>query len=328
MNSRENDLIRAVLFLLAILIAAPRVAWAQAPPQGAPGGAPPGGGANAMEAPFPPFHIIGNIYYVGSAGLACYIIKTSQGLILLDSGYPDMALQIEGNIQQLGFQLSDVKLLINSHAHIDHGGGMGQLKRDTGAKLVAMAEDAPYFEDGGHHDVLFGDRSTFPPVHVDREIHDGDQVELGDTKLTAHLTPGHTPGNTTWTMVVQDGGKSYDTVFFGIVTPFPNTALTGTPAYPNLGTDWARTMKLLPTLKCQVFLASNGSFYNMAQKHDALLKNPDQNPFIDPAGCQAYIDRGEGTYQNLLKNPPPPAGSGAGGPPPAGAAAQPAGGTK
>jgi metallo-beta-lactamase class B len=326
MNSRENNRIRAVLVLLAILIAVPRVALAQAPPQRGPGGVPPG--ANAMKAPFPPFRIIGNIYYVGSAGLACYIIKTSQGLILLDSGYPDMALQIEGNIKQLGFQLSDVKLLINSHAHIDHGGGMGQLKMDTGAKLVAMAEDAPYFENGGHNDVLFADRSTFPPVHVDREIHDGDQVELGDTKLTAHLTPGHTPGNTTWTMVMQDGGKSYDTVFFGTVTPFPNTVLTGTPAYPNIGADWARTMKVLPTLKCEVFLASNGSFYNMAQKHDALLKNPDQNPFIDPAGCKAYIDRGEGTYENLLKNPPPTAGPGLSGSPPPGGAAPPAGGTK
>jgi metallo-beta-lactamase class B len=256
---------------------------------------------NPMKAPYAPFHIIGNIYYIGSAGLACYLIKTAEGEILLDSGYPDMASQIEGNVQQLGFKLSDVKILINSHAHIDHGGGMGQLKTDTGAKLVAMAEDAPYFENGGHNDVLFGDRSTFPSVHVDRVIHDGDKVRLGDTELTAHLMPGHTPGNTTWTMEVQDGGKSYDTVFFGIVTPFPNTVLTGTPAYPNVGADWAKTMALLPTLKCEVFLASNGSFYDMAKKHDAMMKNPDPNPFIDPAGCKAFVERGEATYQNLLK---------------------------
>lgn len=331
MKSRNAILIRtaAFLFLFAILLAAPGAAPAQAPPTqgGAPAGAPGGGAANAanpMKAPFPPFRMIGNIYYVGSAGLACYIIKTDKGLILLDSGYPDMASQIEGNIQALGFQLSDVKLLINSHAHIDHGGGMGELKMATGAQLVAMAEDAPYFENGGHNDVLFGDRSPFPPVHVDRVIHDGDEVKLGDTTLTAHLTPGHTPGNTTWTMVVKDGGKSYDAVFFGIVTPFPNTVLTGTPVYPNIGADWAKTMKVLPTLKCEVFLASNGSFYNMAQKHDAMMKNPDPNPFIDPAGCKAYVDRGEGTYQNLLKSPPPAAAPAAGAPPPAGGAAPPA----
>ena len=137
-----------------------------------------------------------------------------------------MASQIEGNITALGFQLSDVKILINSHAHIDHGGGMGELKMATGAKLVAMARTRHIFENGGHNDALFGDRSPFPSVYVDRVIHDGDKVKLGDTTLTAYLTPGHTPGNTTWTMIVKDSGKSYNTVFFGIVTPFPNTVLT------------------------------------------------------------------------------------------------------
>jgi metallo-beta-lactamase class B len=302
MKSANFSFVRALPVILVISIVTAGAAIAQAPAQ--PNATPAAGTQNApnsMKAPYPPFHIIGNIYYIGSAGLACYLIKTSEGEILLDSGYPDMASQIEGNVQQLGFKLSDVKILINSHAHIDHGGGMGQLKTDTGAKLVAMAEDAPYFENGGHNDVLFGDRSPFPAVHVDRVIHDGDQVKLGDTELTAHLMPGHTPGNTTWTMVVQDGGKSYDTVFFGIVTPFPNTVLTSTPVYPNVGADWAKTMALLPTLKCEVFLASNGSFYDMVKKHDAMLQNPEPNPFIDPAGCKAFVQRGEATYQNVLK---------------------------
>jgi metallo-beta-lactamase class B len=261
---------------------------------------PPAG--NAIKAPYAPYHVIGTIFYVGSTGLACYIIKTSKGEILLDSGYPDMVSQIEGNVEQLGFKLSDVKILINSHAHNDHGGGMAQLKMDTGATLVAMAEDAPYFENGGHHDVVFGDRILFPPVHVDRAIHDGDQVKLGDTTLTAHRMPGHTPGNTTWTMMVKDGGKSYHTVFFGMITPLPNTSLAGTPSYPNIGADWARTMKALSTIRCQVFLASNGVYFDMAKKHDALLRNPVPNPFIDPDGCKAFMGRAEATYQNLLKS--------------------------
>ncbi len=280
-----------------------------------------------MKAPFAPFHIIGNIYYIGSTGLACYLITTPKGNILLDTGYPDMASQIEGNIKTLGFKLEDTKILINSHAHIDHGGGMAELKTATGGQLVAMAEDAPYFESGGHNDVLFGDRNLFPPVHVDRVIHDGDTVTLGGETLTAHLTPGHTPGNTTWTTTVTDGGKTYNVAFFGIVTPFPNTNLAGTPAYPNMGADWARTMKVLPTLPCEVFLASNGSFFNMEQKHEALMKSSDPNPFIDAAGCKAYVERGEATYQNLLKNPPPAGGPGPGGPPPGGAA-PPAGGPR
>ena len=316
------------LFALAMAGMIPANAHAQgAPPaQGGPptAGVPPAGGAAAgmaaMKALFTPFHIIGNIYYIGSAGLACYLITTPAGNILLDTGYPDMASQIEGNVKTLGFKLEDTKILINSHAHIDHGGGMAQFKMDTGGQLVAMAEDAPYFESGGHNDVLFGDRNLFPPVHVDRVIHDGDTVTLGGVTLTAHLTPGHTPGNTTWTMVTQDKGKSYNVVFFGIVTPFPNTNLSApNPAYPNMGADWAKTMKVLPTLPCDVFLASNGSFYDMAKKHDALMQNADPNPFIDPAGCKAFVDRGEVTYQKLLTNPPPAGGPGMGGPPPGGA---------
>jgi len=325
MTSRTSIVLREILALLvAVMIPAFMLAQApMSPPAGQapPAGGPPGGGAAAavaaMKAPFTPFHIIGNIYYVGSAGLACYLITTPAGNILLDTGYPDMAPMIEGNIKTLGFKLADTKILINSHAHIDHGGGMAQIKMDTGGQLVAMAEDVPYFENGGHNDVVFGDRNLFPPVHVDRVIHDGDAVTLGGVSLTAHLTPGHTPGNTTWTMVTEDKGKPYNVVFLGIVTPSPNTNLAAlNPNYPNMATDWARTMKVLPTLQCDVFLASNGSFFDLQKKHDALVANPDPNPFIDPAGCKAYMDRAEATYQKLLTSPPPAAGAATGGPPP------------
>jgi metallo-beta-lactamase class B len=316
------------ILALAMAMVMPAVARAQAPAAPPPGQAAPAGGpppgANNMKTPYAPFHMIGNIYYIGSAGLACYLITTPAGNILLDTGYPDMASQIEGNITALGFKLTDTKILLNSHAHIDHGGGMAELKTATGGQVVAMAEDAPYFENGGHNDVLFGDRNLFPPVHIDRVIHDGDTVTLGGVTLTAHLTPGHTPGNTTWTMMTTDKGQSYNVVFFGIVTPFPNTNFSANAAYPNMKADWERTMQVLPTLKCDVFLGSNASFYNMDQKHDALTKGADPNPFIDPAGCKAFVDRGEATFQKLLTSPPPAA-------PPVGAAAPggpPAGGTR
>lgn len=311
MISTRSSVLRAALVPLVLAIAIPMMAYAQgAPPPAQPAGpagaqaGPPPNMAQmmaSMKEPFAPFHIIGNIYYVGSKGLACYIIATKDGEILLDTGYPDMAPQIEGNIQKLGYNLSDVKILINSHAHIDHGGGMADLKKATGAQLVAMAEDAPYFESGGHNDPLFGDRNLFPPVKVDRLIHDGDTVTLGGVTLTAHLTPGHMPGNTTWTMVTEDKGKSYNVAFFGIVTVMPNTKLSGSPAYPNIGADYARTMKVLPTLKCDVFLASNGSFFQMEQKHDALMKGADPNPFIDPAGCKAFVDRAEDSYRQAVQ---------------------------
>jgi metallo-beta-lactamase class B len=324
---RRLGMTRTRIFAVVLALALPGAIAAQTPSPGLGGQASPAGGApaaNNLKMPFAPYHLIGNIYYVGSAGLACYLITTSAGNILLDTGYPDMASQIEGNIQALGFKLTDIKILLSSHAHIDHGGGMAEFKRATGAGLVAMAEDAPYFESGGHNDVLFGDRNLFPPVHVDRLIHDGDRVTLGGVTMTAHRTPGHTPGNTTWTMVTSDQGKTYHVVFFGIVTPFPNTDFSANRAYPNMKADWQKTMEVLPTLPCDVFLASNGSFYNMEQKHDALLAHADPNPFIDPAGCKAYVDRGEATLQKLLAIPPTTAGSGMASSPPVGTVTQPA----
>jgi metallo-beta-lactamase class B len=297
---------RAAL-VLAIAAAIPAVAHAQA---GAPPANPPGQGAAppnmaqmvaSMKEPFVPFHIIGNIYYVGSKGLACYLITTPAGALLLDTGYPDMAQQIEGNIKTLGYKLSDVKILIDSHSHVDHAGGVAELKSATGAQLMSLAEDAPYLESGGHNDVLFGDRNLFPPAKVDRILHDGEAVTLGGVTLTPHLTPGHTPGNTTWTMTTQDKGKKYNVVFFGMISVMPNANLNGSPAYPNIGTDYARTMKVIPTLPCDVFLGSNASFFDMEKKHDALAKGADPNPFIDPAGCKAFVDRTEASYQPALE---------------------------
>ena len=314
MTLKKSFTMRSV-FTLAVALTFSAVALAQAQPAGPPTA---GGAAAALKAPFTPFHIIGNIYYVGSAGLACYLITTPAGNILLDTGYPDMAPMIESNIKTLGFKLADTKMLINSHAHIDHGGGMAQLKMETGGQLVAMAQDAPYFESGGHNDVIFGDRNLFPPVHVDRVIHDGDTVTLGGVTLTAHLMPGHTPGNTTWTMPVADGGKNYNVVFLGTVVVLPNTDLKGTPAYPNIGADWAKTMQALPTIPCDVFLATNATFFDLQKKHDALMQGANPNPFIDPLGYKAYVDRQEAAYQKLLTSPPPPNGAATGGVSPTG----------
>ncbi len=307
MKSCHSTLLSAALLILSV-VALPAVAHAQAAPpaappaaQGAPAGTPNMAQLTAqMKEPFAPFHVIGNIYYVGSKGLSCYIISTKDGLILLDTGYPDMASYIEGNIQKLGYKLSDVKIIIDSHSHIDHAGGVGELKSATGAKLMSLAEDAPYLESGGHNDVLFGDRNLFPPTKVDRIFHDGEAVTLGGVTMTPHLTPGHTPGNTTWTMVTDDKGKSYNVVFFGMVSVMPNANFSTNPAYPNMGADYAHTVKVLPTLKCDVFLGSNASFYDMEKKHDALMKGADPNPFIDPAACKAFVDRVEDGYKKAL----------------------------
>jgi len=174
--------------------------------------------SRSWNKPVPPFQIIGNLYYVGATEIGSFLITTRQGHILLDGGFVETAPQIERNIAQLGFKLEDVKILLNSHAHFDHAGGLAELKQKTGAKFIARARAAELLRSGGHGDFRFGDTLPFPPVQVDQIIGDGESIELGGQKLIALLTPGHTKGNTTWTTTISDGSKSYDVLFAGSPT--------------------------------------------------------------------------------------------------------------
>src|SRR4030095_15706394 len=160
--------------------------------------------ARSWNQPVKPFRIAGNLYYVGASDLSSLLIITPQGHILLDSGLVETEPQIQQNVAKLGFRLEDVKVLINTHAHYDHAGGLALLKRLTGATLMASEADAALLAAGGKGDPNFGDTLAYEPVKVDRILRDGDKVELGGVTLTAHLTPGHTKGNTTWTMTVND----------------------------------------------------------------------------------------------------------------------------
>lgn len=272
------------LLALAILLVVPAAARAQANEQ-----------SRAMNQPVPPFHIIGNIYYVGASDIASYLIVTRHGDILLDGGFVETAPQIEANIRTLGFKLSDVKILLNSHEHLDHAGGLAELKRLTHARLVAMAQEVRTLESG----------KSFPAVTPDRIIHDGSTVTLGGVTLTAHLTPGHTPGCTTWTMLTKDNGKPYHVVFVGSASVLPNYKLIdrpGSPAtYPGIEADYEKTFRVLKSLPCDVFLGAHGSFYSLVQKREAMSKHPAQNPFIDPAGYQAYVAHAEAAFQAELR---------------------------
>ena len=162
-----------------------------------------------------PFRIAGNLYYVGAIEITSYLITTPEGHFLLDGGFVETAPQIEHNIAQLGFKLTDVKFLLNSHAHYDHAGGLAELKKVTGAKFLPSEGDAPLLRSGGHGDFRFGDTLTFPPIAPDQIIHDGEAIRLGNQMVVAHLTPGHTKGCTTWTTKIRDGDKVYDVVFVG-----------------------------------------------------------------------------------------------------------------
>src|SRR5215475_11812711 len=166
-----------------------------------------------MNQPVKPFHLFSNIWYVGASGVTSFLITTSKGHILLDSGFSETVPQIKQNFAQLGFKLNDVKILINSHAHCDHAGGLAELKELTGASLMATEADAALLERGGKDDFQWGDKYSYKPVKTDRVLRDGDQVELGEVSLTARLTPGHTKGSATWTMKMKEEGKQYDVVF-------------------------------------------------------------------------------------------------------------------
>lgn len=248
--------------------------------------------------PVKPFKIIGNVYYVGAAEVSSYLITTSEGHILLDSGFAETVPQIKQNVAQLGFRFEDVKVLITSHAHADHVGGVALLKQATGAQLVVSIADADMLARGGKNDPNFGDRFLFQAVIADRKLRDGDTVKLGDVTMTARLTPGHTKGCTTWTIKVTEGGKQYDVVIVGS-TSVPGYKLIGNAGYPNIVEDYESSFRLLKTLPCDVFLAPHGSFFDLLEKIKRL--GEPQNPFIDKQELTRYVERSESNFRSELK---------------------------
>ncbi len=247
--------------------------------------------ASGWMAPFEPFRIADNLYYVGSADPTAFLIDTGKGLILIDVGYTPFEPEVLKNVRKLGFDPKTIRIVLNSHAHLDHAGGLAALKADTGAKLYAMAEDAPILEGGGKGDPDVGDHAGFPPVKVERVLHDGDTVSLGKTTLTAHLTAGHTPGCTTWTLPLTVDGAAHTATFICSLTILP-----GTPVTAERAALWRATYAKLDTMPCDLFLASHQSFYDGAKKREA-MKPGAPNPFLDPQGCRALIARHKAVFE-------------------------------
>ncbi|KJC33704.1 beta-lactamase [Bradyrhizobium sp. LTSP885] len=237
--------------------------------------------------PFEPFQLIGNIYYVGTDGIAVYIIKTSQGLILMDTALPQSTGMIKDNIAKLGFKLGDIKYILNTHAHFDHTGGFAEIKQETGAQLVAGKRDTPLLE-GGYYP---GDEKNadlaFPAVKVDRAVGEGDKVTLGDTTLIAHETPGHSPGCTSWEMTVHDGDQDRTVLFFCSGTVALNR-LVGTPTHAGIVDDYRATFAKVKGMKVDVLLGPHPEVYDMQAKR-ALMKDSTQNPFVKSGENATYV---------------------------------------
>lgn len=250
--------------------------------------------------PVKPFRIIGNLYYVGASDIASYLITTPQGHILIEGGFVETAPLIEKNIRTLGFKPEDVKYLLSSHAHFDHAGGLAELKRVTGAKLVASAADAELLASGGKGDFHYGDQLPFPPVQADQTVGDQEQIHLGGMTVVARLTPGHTKGNLSWTTKVTEAGKGFDVVVMGSVS-FPGYKLLNNPHYPGIAADYARSLAMLKALPCDVFLAPHGFIFSLKEKMGRLKAGPGTNPFIDPQGYRQAVEDAERAYQKELK---------------------------
>jgi metallo-beta-lactamase class B len=260
------------------------------------------------QVPSKPLHLIGNVYYVGQTDNsapgsddASFLIKTRDGLILLDTGEEASLPQITRHVEQLGFKLNDIKYLIHSHSHSDHVAADADFKRMApGVKLLASALDAEVIESGGKKD-FDTTREQFKPAKVDRIIKDGEKVTLGEVTMTAHLTAGHTQGCTTWSTTVEDAGKKLNAIFVCSARISEGVQLVNNPRYPGIASDFRKTFATLKDMPVDVFFASHGFFFDLVGKAKLAAGSTKTNPFIDPQGYKNFIAVNEKNFIDAYK---------------------------
>jgi metallo-beta-lactamase class B len=264
---------KSLLRVVLLLMTSPIAVMAQANPD--------------WHAQFPAFKIAGNLYYVGTADLAVYLVRTPQGNILINSDFAEDVPTVRKSIEQLGFKYSDTRIVLISHAHGDHDEGVGQIQKDTAARVMVMEGDVAEVQSTA---------PGRPGAKVDQTLHDGDKVELGGSTLVAHLTPGHTKGCTTWTMQVDEGGKTLNAVIVGSPNVNPGYILVGNKNYPTIAQDYEKTFTVLKRLPVDLFLGAHGAYFGMKAKYER-MKAGGSNPFIDPAGYNAYVTERDAAFR-------------------------------
>ncbi|TGN88450.1 subclass B3 metallo-beta-lactamase [Bradyrhizobium yuanmingense] len=248
--------------------------------------------------PTEPFKIVDNVYYVGTNGLASYLITSPQGHILVDTVMPESTSQITTSIEKLGFKISDIKYLLNTHAHIDHTGGFAELKQASGAQMVAGEADKPLLEGGYYPGAQEEKALDFPPVKVDRTVREGDTVAVGSVTLTARETPGHSPGCTSWAFSVKDGDATRSVLIFCSGTVALNR-LVGSPTYAGIVDDYRKTFARAKDMKVDILLAPHPEMYKMAEKR-AKLAGGGPSPFVDPGEFKVYAASLEKAFEEAL----------------------------
>ena len=257
---------------------------------------------DSWTTPTRPHHIIGSIHYVGTLDLASYLITTPEGHILLDTGLEQNADAIVDGIRKLKLDPRQIRLLLTTQAHFDHVGAHERIRKLSGAQVVVSAGDREVLEGGGKGDYHFGPRYHFPPVKAHRVVRDGDVVSLGSTSLTARLTPGHTKGTTTWTMVARDrNGRLRHVVFMGSTTVNDGVKLIDNREYPMIASDFERSFRVLRNLPCDIFLSAHASAFDGPQKAEAALGGAGEEAFVDQEGCRAAIDRSQSAFNAELE---------------------------
>jgi metallo-beta-lactamase class B len=255
----------------------------------------------AWNQPFTPFRVIGNVYYVGTRGLSAFLVTSPQGHVLIDGGLPESAPLIAANIRTLGFKLHDIKYLLINHTHFDHAGGLAELKRLTGAKLIATAGETVDLAAGST--VGRPELARFPRVRVDRIVGNGGVVRTGGVVLTAIASPGHTRGGVSWVMTTA--GKR---VLFATSLTVAGQKLVGDPVYPASAADFRLTFERLRTMKVDVFLNFHPDFFHMEEKRARQIAG-DANAFVDPAEMNRQLDDAEAAFTAALRASERPVGA-------------------
>ena len=241
--------------------------------------------------PFPPTKIAGNVYYVGTEDLACYLVTTPAGHILINTGLEDSMPLLKSGIEKLGFKLTDVKILLTMQAHFDHMAAMAEVRKLTGARLLVTDADAPFAADGAHSDPSFGKDGWFKPVPVDGRIKDGDVVKLGGTELRVVYTPGHSKGSVSYTLTVNEGGRSLQVAIVNM--PSVVMRLVNNQFYPNIVPDLEFTFTQLKKLHPDIWVCGHASQFHLAAKAKA-------GSFVDPAGYAATVAEYEKAFRERL----------------------------
>lgn len=290
---------KLVAAMLAFILVAP-CALAHAPPdrQAITGNESSCQGDPSWAAPQKPFRIYGNTWHVGPRGLGVFLITSPAGHVLIDGGVPTKTRLIESNLQSLGIDPHDIKWILNSHAHCDHAGGLARLARVTGAQVIASAADMELLARGGRDDPQFGDRFRFPPVRVTRTVTDREELLLGNLVLTAHSTPGHTKGNTTWAWTSCEGARCLRMVLVGSLSA-PGYKLNGNAKYPAIVDDFESSLTMVAALPCDIALAPHPGmvdFWNRVARRD----QGNADALIDSTLCRAYADEARGDLEEQL----------------------------